>query len=109
MKKSPLKRTPFKRKPYKNNTELDQALCERAGGEWIAGKCIGAKCETCDDKNRDFRGLSRSLIISKGRGGKDGLHNEIIECYPDHDKYEKCPETRPKNSLGYKLYLEQIK
>ena len=112
-----MKRTRIKRKPYKQNIKLDQALCERAGGEWLielrgnatytVQRCI-ATCETCHTYG-DFRGLSRSHIIAKSRGGKDGLHNEILECYPCHDLYEKKPETRPKDSLGYKLYLEQIK
>lgn len=66
--------------------KLDQALCERAGGIWTEGRrCQGAFCETCGGSG-DWRGLSRSHIISKGRGGKDTLENIKIECYRCHSK-----------------------
>lgn len=76
----------LKRKPYNSDKGLDKALCIRAHGEWIGGNCVGAICETCLDHNKDWRGLSRSHIISKGRGGKDTLENIKIECYRCHSK-----------------------
>lgn len=72
---------------------LDKALCIRTGGEWLDGKCHGALCETCHSRG-DWRGLSRSHVINKGRGGKGTLDNIKIECYPCHEKYEKHPELR---------------
>ena len=81
---------------YKTDKRLDKALCIRAGGEWIEGKCVSALCETCGSTG-DFRGLSRSHIISKGRQGKNTLENILIECYPCHELYEKHPERRKKS------------
>lgn len=58
-------------------------------------KEFGEHCMTCKDKNRDWRGISLSHIIPLGRGGKTDKSNCILECYPDHDLYEKHPENRP--------------
>jgi len=76
--------------------ELDLELCVRAGGEWLDGRCLGALCETCGSAG-DWRGLSRSHVIPKGRGGKDSFWNILIECYPCHEKNEKHPERRSSN------------
>jgi hypothetical protein len=73
---------------------LDKELCERAGGMLIFGHCYEAICETCHGYG-DWRGLSRSHIVPKSRGGKDSLINILVECYPDHELYEKHPERRP--------------
>ena len=54
----------------------------------------GEKCMTCGDKNRDWRGITLSHKIPLSRGGKTDIHNCILECYPDHEKYEKKPEQR---------------
>lgn len=72
----------------------DKELCERAGGQWSDGRCHGAVCETCHGPG-DWRGLSRSHIIPKGRGGRDTLENILVECYICHELYEKKPERRP--------------
>jgi len=55
----------------------------------------GNHCMTCHGKNRDWRGISLSHIIPLSRGGKTDKKNCILECYPDHDLYEKHPENRP--------------
>ncbi|MCJ7630885.1 hypothetical protein MUP77_00575, partial [Candidatus Bathyarchaeota archaeon] len=74
--------------------KLDKELCEHAGGQWSDGRCQGALCFTCYGWG-DWRGLSRSHIVPKSRGGKDSLINIVLECYLDHEKYEKHPERRP--------------
>jgi len=58
-------------------------------------KEYGEHCMTCKDKCRDWRGISLSHIIPLSRGGKTTRANCILECGPDHDFYEKKPETRP--------------
>jgi len=73
--------------------KLDKVLCERAGGQWVDGKCLGAFCETCQGKG-DWRGLSRSHIILKSRGGKDTLENILVECYPCHSKRHNLREEK---------------
>jgi len=65
--------------------KIDKALCERAGGVWDGKHCECALCETCGGAG-DWRGLSRSHIIPKSRGGKDTPENVLIECYPCHSK-----------------------
>ncbi len=55
----------------------------------------GEHCMTCKDENRDWRGISLSHIIPLSRGGKTERSNVLLECYPDHDLYEKHPENRP--------------
>ncbi len=57
----------------------------------------GEHCMTCGDKNRDWRGISLSHIIPLGRGGKTTKENCLLECYPDHNRYEKHPELRGSN------------
>lgn len=51
-------------------------------------------CMTCGNVNLDWRGWSLSHIIPLSRGGKTNRENCLIECYPDHEKYEKKPELR---------------
>ena len=58
-------------------------------------KEFGNHCQTCKDKYRDWRGISLSHIVPLSRGGKTELKNLLLECYPDHDLYEKHPENRP--------------
>ena len=58
-------------------------------------KEFGEHCMTCKDLNRDWRRISLSHIIPLGRGGQTTKSNCILECGPDHDKYEKKPEDRP--------------
>jgi len=65
--------------------KIDKILCERAGGIWVDNRCNDALCETCHGLG-DWRGLSRSHIIPKSRGGKDTTENVLIECYPCHEK-----------------------
>ncbi|KKN60084.1 hypothetical protein LCGC14_0535530 [marine sediment metagenome] len=52
-------------------------------------------CMTCGGPG-DWRGLSLSHIIPLSRGGKTERGNVIIECYPDHQRFEKKPELRGK-------------
>jgi len=54
----------------------------------------GDVCQTCNNKNRDWRGLSLSHIIPLSRGGETSENNCLLECYPCHEKYEKHPELR---------------
>ena len=56
----------------------------------------GEHCMTCQDKNRDWRGLSLSHIIPLSRGGKTSKDNCILECYVCHEHFEKRPELRSK-------------
>jgi len=53
----------------------------------------GKKCQTCGSKG-DWRGISLSHIVPLSRGGKTERSNIILECYPDHERYEKKPELR---------------
>ena len=55
---------------------------------------FGNICMTCH-KKPDWRGISLSHIIPLSRGGKTELNNLLLECYPDHELYEKHPENRP--------------
>ena len=50
---------------------------------------------TCDDTNRDWRGITLSHIIALSQGGKTERGNCILECFPDHEKYEKKWWLRP--------------
>jgi len=54
----------------------------------------GEHCMTCNDKYRDWRGISLSHIIPLGRLGKTTRENCLLECYPCHEKYEKRPDLR---------------
>ena len=54
----------------------------------------GETCMTCMDMNRDWRGITLSHIIPLSRGGKTEIGNVLLECYPDHEKFEKKPELR---------------
>lgn len=56
----------------------------------------GEHCMTCNDKNRDWRGISLSHITPISRGGKTTLDNCLLECYNCHEKYEKRSELREK-------------
>lgn len=58
-------------------------------------KEYGEHCMTCKDEHRDWRGISLSHIIPLSRCGKTVLSNLLLECYPDHELYEKHPENRP--------------
>jgi 5-methylcytosine-specific restriction endonuclease McrA len=111
MKRTPLKRkTPLKAKvglkTYKplratksiNRVSKKQAveLKERSRLKKELIDEHGEHCMTCNDLNRDFRGISLSHIIPLSRGGKTDKSNCILECYPDHELYEKHPEKRPE-------------
>ena len=65
--------------------ELKRLLIEKYGGH----------CMTCNDVNRDWRGISLSHIVPLSRGGQTTEANTLLECYPDHELYEKHPENRP--------------
>ena len=54
----------------------------------------GEVCRTCNDVNRDWRGISLSHIIPLSRGGKTVKENVELLCSRCHDKYEKKPELR---------------
>ena len=86
-----MKRTPIKRYGDKHRIELKKR--QKLKADLI--KEYGEHCMTCKDLNRDWRGISLSHIIPLSRGGETSKKNCILECYPDHDLYEKKPETRP--------------
>jgi len=73
--------------------EMELALRQKIKAELI--KEFGNHCMSCNNKYRDWRGLSLSHIIPLSRGGKTTRENCILECYPDHELYEKHPENRP--------------
>ncbi len=63
----------------------------------------GEHCMSCLDLNRDWRGITLSHIIPLSRGGKTEIGNVLLECYPDHEKFEKKPELREvKNEIQKK-------
>ncbi len=91
------RRTPLK--PYKGlnkvSSKREIELKKRQGLKALLIKEFGEHCQTCNDKHRDWRGISLSHIIPLSRGGQTTKSNCILECYPDHELYEKKPETRP--------------
>ncbi len=66
----------------------------------------GAVCMTCGVRPV-FPPISLSHIIPLSRGGKTDRSNAVLECNNCHQSYEKKPETRPVDSIGYKLWLAQ--
>ena len=57
----------------------------------------GEHCMTCNDRYRDWRGITLSHIIPLSRGGLTSRKNCLLECFPCHDFYEKRPELREKS------------
>ena len=86
-----MKRTAIKRYSVKQGVEIQKR--QQLKADLI--KEYGEHCMTCGDKYRDFRGISLSHIVPLSRGGETSKKNCILECYPDHDLYEKRPENRP--------------
>jgi len=78
--------------PISDKQKIELALRARIKRELIAE--FGNKCMTCQDKYRDWRGISLSHIIPLSRGGKTERGNVLLECYICHTKYEKHPELR---------------
>ncbi len=93
-KRSPLKQVSKKQaKELALRTKLKKELLEEQVAEHGYQFCM-----TCNNLNLDWRGLSLSHKVPLSRGGKTDRENCIIECYPDHDKYEKKPELRNAKS-----------
>ena len=67
---------------------------------------LGAVCMTCGTYPT-FPPISLSHIIALSRMGKTSRSNVVLECSKCHQAYEKKPETRPVDSIGYKLWLAQ--
>ena len=88
-----MKKTPLRKVSAKQRIEL--TLRRKLKAELIAEH--GEHCMTCKDKDRDWRGISLSHIISSGRLGKTTPKNCLLECYVCHDKYEKRTELRPNS------------
>ena len=86
-----MKRTPIKRTSIKQDIEIKKR--QELKAELIAE--FGNHCMTCNDKYRDWRGISLSHIIPLSRGGETSCKNCLLECYPDHELFEKHPENRP--------------
>ncbi|KKM80061.1 hypothetical protein LCGC14_1343630 [marine sediment metagenome] len=89
MKWNGLKRSPIRKVSSKQAKEL--ALRAKLKREYINE--TGGLCMTCGSTG-DIRGLSLSHIIPLSRGGKTTRENTLLECYPDHTRYEKKPELR---------------
>lgn len=69
----------------------------------------GNRCMTCGTNAFwSSNPLTPSHIIAKSRGGKTTKDNLVPECLKCHQDWEKCPEKRPRDSLGYQLYIKQI-
>ena len=85
-----MKQTPLKKVSKKQALELKR----RASLKKELIELHGNICMTCNNGNRDWRGLSLSHIIPLSRGGKTTRENCLIECSPCHSKYEKHPERR---------------
>ena len=99
MKRSPLlRRTPLKALKPLNRISKKQAieLKQRHDLKQELIEEYGEHCMTCQDKNRDWRGLSLSHIIPLSRGGKTNKDNCLLECFPCHQHFEKRPELRSK-------------
>ena len=79
-----------------NHIELKAALIRE----------LGAVCMTCGTRPA-FPPISLSHIVALSRGGKTDRSNVILEDIVCHSRYEKKPETRPTDSIGYKLWLAQ--
>ena len=85
-----MKRTPIRKISSKQAIELKRRHNLK---QYLLEK-YGEVCQTCNNKNRDWRGLSLSHITALSRGGKTTEDNCLLECYPCHEKYEKRPELR---------------
>ena len=85
MNRTPIKRYSVKyRKELKKRQELKSELIEE----------FGEHCMTCNDRNRDWRGISLSHIIPLSRGGETSRDNCLLECLPCHINFEKRPQLR---------------
>jgi hypothetical protein len=78
-----MKQSPQRRRELALHSKLKRELIDQYG------EC----CQTCGSTG-DWRGISLSHIIALGRGGKTERGNLILECGPDHERYEKKPELR---------------
>jgi len=97
MKRSPLlRRIPLKANKPINCISKKQAveLKQRHDLKQELIEEYGEHCMTCNDKNRDWRGISLSHIIPLSRGGKTTKDNCLLECFSCHEHFEKRPEVR---------------
>ena len=87
-----MKQTPLRRVSKKQAKELAvRAALKRE----LLEECDHS-CMTCNNLRLDFRGLSLSHVVALGSGGKTTRENCLIECYPDHESFEKHHERRPE-------------
>ena len=58
----------------------------------------GEVCMTCNNRNKDWRGISLShrIPLSNPVDGKTTEENCLLECLPCHDRYEKRDWLRRK-------------
>lgn len=77
-----MKRTPLRRVSGKQKIEL--ALRVKLKRELIQE--FGEHCMTCNDANRDWRGISLSHKMPLSQGGKTTRENCLLECFPCHEK-----------------------
>jgi hypothetical protein len=98
-----LKKSPINKVSKKQSAELK--LRSKLKAKLIAE--FGEHCMTCHDVNRDFRGLSLSHVVPLSRGGLTVKSNCVVECYPDHEYFEKQPEKR-KQIYPYHIDISSI-
>jgi len=98
-----LKKTPLNKVSNKQHKELK--LRRELKTKLIHD--YGNICMTCKGKNTDWRGLTLSHIVPLSRGGLTVKSNCIIECFPDHELYEKQPEKRDLNIYPYQIIIKE--
>lgn len=96
-----MKRSPIRRKPKRNPTppEEYEKVCIRSGGEWIDYECVGGHCEICNDKLRDWRGLTFAHWFKHRQMG--GTNNPEVHsaenikraCYVCHSLHDGIKEV----------------
>lgn len=89
------------KKSKKTPKETYRIVCERSGGTWTSGYCFGGHCEDCNDKNRDWRGLSFSHTKHRKMGGTTNpeIHspdNVVRRCYICHDLLDRRTYERSR-------------
>ena len=98
------KKTPQQQRSIKNK-DKERALIMELLNEH------GAKCMTCN-RNALWHPISGivglSHIVARSRGGKTDSDNCILECQGCHSLFEKKPHMRPRDSIGYQLYIAQL-
>jgi hypothetical protein len=80
-----MKRTPINKVSNKHAKELIKRSKLKA--ELIQEH--GNHCMTCNDDNKDWRGLTLSHIKALSLGGLTEKSNCILECFPCHERRQQ--------------------